>query len=191
MTEEPIDHIVERVRAGEVDAYAEVIRSYQHVVWRIASFALQDVGATEDLVQQVFVNAYECLEQYQRGRDFGAWLRTIARNQVRKQLRQSSRDERKLRRYHAYLTARFEEDEAHAVEADQREESLREALQRCREQLSAPATEALSLRYEQAKGFDVIAKALGRTVAATRQLLSRTRLALRQCIEKRMAHAHE
>lgn len=190
MTEEPIDHIVERVRAGEVDAYAEVIRRYQHVVWRIASFALLDVGTTEDLVQQVFVNAYESLEQFQHGRDFGAWLRTIARNQVRKQLRQSSRDERKLRRYHAYLTTRLDDDER-AGDTLQREESLREALQRCREQLSPPATKALSLRYEQAKGFDAIAKALGRTVAATRQLLSRTRLALRQCIEKRMAHAHE
>jgi RNA polymerase sigma-70 factor len=191
MTEEPIDHIVARVRAGDLDAYAEIIRRYQHVVWRIASFALQDVGATEDLVQQVFVNAYESLQQYQRGRDFGAWLRTIARNQVRKQLRHSSRDERKLRRYHAYLTARFDDDERHAEQAEEREESLRVALQRCREQLSAPATEALTLRYEQAKGFDAIAKALGRTVAATRQLLSRTRLALRQCIEKRIAHAHE
>lgn len=191
MTEEPIDHIVERVRAGEVDAYAEIIRRYQHVVWRIASFALQEVGATEDLVQQVFVNAYEGLGGYQSGRDFGAWLRTIARNQVRRHLRQRSRDERKLRRYHAYLAARFDGDEVQAKEAERREQSLRQALQRCREQLSAPATEALALRYEQAKGFDAIALALGRTVAATRQLLARTRLALRQCIEKRTAHAHE
>lgn len=184
---EPIDAVVARVTAGDVEAYAEVIQRYQGVAWRIAAFALRDQAATEDLVQQVFVSAYEHLASYQQGRDFGAWLRTIARNQVRKELRRQGRDVRKLRSYHAYLTARFERADEDELRAH--EERLRQALARCREELAAPSQSALQLRYEQAQGFAAVAEALGRTVAATRQLLTRTRLALRQCIEQRMAHS--
>ena len=184
---EPIDAVVARVTAGDVEAYAEVIQRYQEVAWRIAAFALYDRAATEDLVQQVFVSAFEHLSSYQQGRDFGAWLRTIARNQVRKELRRRGRDVRKLRSYHAYLAARFERaDEAELRAHDER---LRQALARCREELAAPSQSALLLRYEQAQGFAAVAEALGRTIAATRQLLTRTRLALRQCIEQRMAHS--
>jgi RNA polymerase sigma-70 factor (ECF subfamily) len=179
-----MEPIVARVLEGDLDAFAAIIRRYQQDVWRIAAFALRDVGATEDLTQQVFVNVYLNLKSYQRGRDLGAWIRTIARNQVRKEIRDAQRSEHKLRRYHQWLMTSLDR----VGEPDDRSQELREALSRCREQLAPRTEEALKLRYEQALPFDRIADALGRTVAATRQLLSRARAALRQCVEKRMAH---
>ena len=184
MDQPELDAIVERVQAGELDAFAGIIRCYQQQVWHIAAYALRDVAATEDLVQQVFVNVYLNLGSYQRGRDLGAWIRTIARNQVRKEIRSNQRLERKLRRYHQWLEATLDR----VGESDDPAQDLREALARCREQLAPNTAKALALRYEQAMPFDRIAEALGRTVAATRQLLSRARAALRQCVENRMAH---
>jgi RNA polymerase sigma-70 factor, ECF subfamily len=178
------DSIVERVVAGEVEAFAEIIEQHQRSIWRIAAHALRDVAATEDLVQQVFVSAYFHLDQYQRGRDLGAWLRAIARNEVRKTLRQGQRDQSKLRRYYDWASTVLESD----VASEQREAAVREALRRCREELAPVSAEALRLRYDQALDFEQIAALLSRTLVATRQLLSRTRLALRDCIEKRMAH---
>lgn len=181
---ESAERVLERVLGGEIDAYAELVRRHQDEVWRIAALALRDVAATEDLVQQVFVNAYLALPGFERGRDFGVWLRSIARNQVRKELRDSLRRERKLRRYHDWLLVDLERSE----ESERRMDTLREALARCREELAEPAGEALAMRYDRALSFEQIAAALGRTVAATRQLLTRVRLALRQCIERRMEH---
>ena len=175
-----MDEIIERVLAGEVDRFAEIIRHHQQDIWRIAAFALRDTAATEDLVQQVFVEAYLALGRFERGRDLGAWLRTIARNQVRKELRRSGRDARKRRSYASWLDAELDA----AGEGDGADPELRAALRRCREALAPAAAEALERRYERAQGFEQIAAALERTVAATRQLLSRTRAALRQCIEK-------
>lgn len=180
-----LDRAVERVLEGELDAYAVVVRRYQHEVWRIAAFALRDTAATEDLVQQVFVSVYQSLHRYEPGRDLGAWIRTIARNQVRKELRSSQRDRHKRRRYGQWLETHFEG----VTEPGGEQDRLKEALRRCRERLSPSAIQALELRYDQARGFDAVAAVLERTVAATRQLLSRTRLALRKCIEKRMAHS--
>jgi RNA polymerase sigma factor (sigma-70 family) len=179
-----MEPVVERVLAGELEAFAEIIRRYQQEVWRIAAYALRDVAATEDLVQQVFVNVFLNLGSYQRGRDLGAWIRTIARNQVRKELRQDVRTERKLRRYHQWLESGLDR-----VGEEEEEQGLREALARCREGLAPASAQAIALRYEQAQPFEQVAAALGRTVAATRQLLFRARAALRQCIEKRMAHS--
>ena len=79
--------ILQRVREGDVDAFVEIVRRHQEEIWRIAALPMRDTATTEDLVQQVFVDAYFHLDQFQTGRDFGRWLRTIARNLVRKELR--------------------------------------------------------------------------------------------------------
>jgi RNA polymerase sigma factor (sigma-70 family) len=60
---------------------------------------LQDQSASEDLVQQTFVKAFMSLDNYQTGRDFGAWLRTIARNLLRNELRRRGREDKNLSRY--------------------------------------------------------------------------------------------
>lgn len=177
------DRIINQVQSGDVDAYAEIIRAWQDDIWRITSFALHDMETTEDLVQQTFVNAFFKLDSFEKGKDFGAWIRTIARNIVREELRRRSRHARRIDTYRRRLAKRFENSES----ADRHDSKLREALAECREKLSPPSARALDLRYSQSKGFDDIAALLGRTVAATRQMLQRVRLALRQCIEERMA----
>jgi DNA-directed RNA polymerase specialized sigma24 family protein len=49
------------------------------------------------------------------------------------------------------------------------------------------AARALELRFEEALSVEQVAAALGRTAAATRQLLFRARAAVRACIERRLA----
>ncbi|MHC5056705.1 MAG: sigma-70 family RNA polymerase sigma factor [Planctomycetota bacterium] len=176
---------IERVRGGDTDAYAEIVRAHQAEVRRIVAFSVRDFQATEELVQQVFVNAYMGLDGYERGRDFGAWLRSIARNLVRDEARRAARERRRLRAYHERLSERLRDDEEH----DRRHALLRDALAKCREKLGEDARRALDLRYRRALGFGEVAEALGRTVAATRRMLSRVRAALRSCIEGRMVRS--
>jgi RNA polymerase sigma-70 factor (ECF subfamily) len=173
---------IERVRGGDTDAYAEVVRAHQAEVRRIVGFSVRDFQATEELVQQVFVNAYTALESYDARRDFGAWLRSIARNLVRDEARRSARERRRLKGYHEQLSERLRDDE----KAERRHALLRDALAKCREKLGDDARRALELRYGRALDFGKVADALGRTVAATRRMLSRVRMALRSCIEGRM-----
>jgi len=180
-----IESIIQRVLGGEVDAYAEIVRCYQNDLFRIAAYMLRDTAASEDLVQQAFVNAYRNLDKFQSGRDFGAWLRTIARNLVRNELRRSGREAKRLRHYYQWLTQHLERSE----EADRNDQILREDLANCRQKLSESESQALDMRYEQALGFEQIATALNRTVAATRQMLSRIRIALRQCISERRSQS--
>lgn len=182
---EAVRSAIERVLSGETDAYAEVVRAHQAEVRRIVAFAVRDFQATEELVQQVFVNAYMGLDRYDARRDLGAWLRSIARNLVRDEARRAAREHGKLRAYHERLDGRLGDDE----KAERRHARLREALAKCREALGDDARRALELRYGRALDFGKVAGALGRTVAATRRMLSRVRLSLRHCIEGRMARS--
>jgi RNA polymerase sigma-70 factor, ECF subfamily len=180
-----VDEILSQVLAGDVEAYAQVVRRYQREVWKVVTAMLHDAKVTEDLVQQAFVNAYLHLSQYQPGTDFAVWVKSIARNLVRQELRSRSRETRRLEVYRRYLVDRFKDDET----ASKREEVLADALRKCREKLPDHSADVLDLRYTKAMSFEEIASGLGRTVEATRQLLSRVRLLLRDCIERRMAGA--
>src|SRR5688572_22168578 len=146
------DRIVEQVLAGDVEAYAEIVRRYQRDVWKVVTAMLHDAKVTEDLVQQAFVNAYVHLGQYQPGSDLGVWIKSIARNQVRQELRSRSRETRRLEVYRRHLVDRFKDDGL----AAQREEVLGDALRRCRESLPEHSAEVLDLRYGKAMGFEQI-----------------------------------
>src|SRR5689334_15538177 len=81
------DATIQRVLAGEIDAFAEIIRAHQQVVWSVIAAMLVDVAETEELVQRTFVKAYQHLNQFRFGQPFQAWIKQIARNEVRQQLR--------------------------------------------------------------------------------------------------------
>ena len=89
--DERCDRLVEQVLAGQTEVYAEIVQQFQPEVWRIAARLLADWDATQELVQQAFVEAYVHLDQYRLGTDFGAWLRTITANLVRKEARTMAR----------------------------------------------------------------------------------------------------
>lgn len=171
--------LITRVLAGEIDLYAEIVRRYQSDVWRAAAYLLRDPRTTEDLVQQAFVNAFQHLDRFRRGEDFGVWIKAIARNLAKQELRTRSREDRRMEVYQELV-------ESHR-KTEERETAVAEALRVCREKLPERGAEALTMRYERALPFEEIADALGATVNATRQLLSRVRIALRDCIEKRLA----
>jgi RNA polymerase sigma-70 factor (ECF subfamily) len=179
------DRIVAQVLAGQTDAYEEIIHLYESDVRRIVGVLFEDRGTTADLVQEVFVSAYFYLRRYERGRDFGLWIRSIARNRVRKEMRRRSREDRRLRYYRDHVARRFEDD----GREDLHQSRLAEAHRRCREELPEHSGEILDLRYGRSLTVDQIASALGRSKEAVKQLLYRVRLLLRDCIGRRMAEA--
>jgi RNA polymerase sigma-70 factor, ECF subfamily len=177
------DELVQLVRGGNTDYYREIVNRYQREVLRIVACTLYDRSRTEDLVQQVFVNAFLHLTDFELGRDFGAWLRTIARNAVREHLRNNARYERRLRAYGDLVNQRWEDDDR-AVEFD---ESMRQALHDCMQRLPPKAARTIRLRYHEGLDFRTMAARMNTTAGALRNLLSRVRVQLRECIERGLA----
>jgi RNA polymerase sigma-70 factor, ECF subfamily len=174
------DRLVRAVLAGDTAAFAGLVKLYEADVWRIAAALLCDRTATENLVQQVFVDAYTHLDQYRPGSDFGAWMRTVARNRLRKELRTAAREDRKLAAYREVLAERLRADDAKPTDDG---EAYLAALRGCRERLPDEDAALLRLRYERGQSFEAIAAARGQTPAAVQRMISRIRVRLRLCIE--------
>jgi RNA polymerase sigma-70 factor (ECF subfamily) len=131
------------------------------------------------MVQQVFVHAYQKLDKYEPGRNFSTWLRTVACNLVRDEMRKAAFEHRcheDYRRYVATVADASKTEDEHIVQ-------MEEAVADCRRRLQPAADRALTLRYGEALSLDAVAARLGRTLAATRQLLFRAREALRACVQ--------
>ncbi|MFH1269203.1 MAG: sigma-70 family RNA polymerase sigma factor [Planctomycetota bacterium] len=175
----PMDELIGLILGGQVDLYEEVIRRYQGDVMAVVGGLLADRGQAEDLVQQVFVDAYFALPRFELGRDFGPWIRTIARNAVREQLRKQWRYDRRLRAYHEILAARLADDRR----ADHDERMLVEALNGCINRLPEREATAIRLRYHEDLSMDEIAAVLGNTAGTVRNLLCRARTGLRECLQ--------
>jgi RNA polymerase sigma-70 factor (ECF subfamily) len=174
--------LARRVIEGETEVFAEIVRRHQRDVYRVLAALLRDAAATENLVQQTFINAYQHLHQFQLDRDFGQWVKAIARNLARDEMRRSSQEAQRLGHYRDYLLA-LSADEDALVERERRVDS---ALSECWRKLAPAAARALELRYEESLDVESVAQALGRTLGATHQLLFRARAAVRECMERRL-----
>lgn len=177
------DRIVAEVLAGDTRAFADIVRLYQQDVWRIAAALLRDRDATENLVQQVFVDAYFHLDQYNSGTDFGAWIRTVARNRLRKELRTAVREDRRLVTYRERLAERLRSEAAGARDDS---DEYTAALRGCREALPPRDKALVALRYEKGLSFEAIAERQGQTPEAAQRMISRIRFRLRECIQSKL-----
>ncbi|MFI7384553.1 RNA polymerase sigma factor [Streptomyces sp. NPDC049813] len=82
--------MIARVRAGEPEAYAELVRAFTGVALR-AAMALGAGADAEDVVQQSFFKAYRSLGRFRDGSAFKPWLLKIVANETRNTVRSVGR----------------------------------------------------------------------------------------------------
>ncbi len=146
---------------------------------------VRDRHARDDLFQEVALVLWREFARYDRSRSFGAWAHGIAVNKVLQRWEKTSRLPIPFSpaALQAVLDA-YERTEATAsAEAD--------ALQECLERLPEKSRRLLVLRYEQALKLGQIAEVLGATLDAVHKALSRIRLRLQECVERRLRAAQE
>src|SRR2546430_1390390 len=76
--------LVARAQAGDADAFAAIYERYVGVVYQFVYYKVRgNRQLAEDLTSEVFLRAMRGISRFTwQGRDFGAWLITIARNLV-------------------------------------------------------------------------------------------------------------
>ena len=75
--------LIERVGAGDRDAFEELYRRYTRPVLGLALRRLGDRGRAEDALQEAFAAIWRSASSYDRERgQGGAWLYTVARNAI-------------------------------------------------------------------------------------------------------------
>jgi RNA polymerase sigma-70 factor, ECF subfamily len=80
---------VARIRAGDQQAFAELYDRYSSVVYAVALRVLQDTGAAEDILQDIFLQLWRKPDAFDSSRgSLAAWLAVIARHRSIDRLRQ-------------------------------------------------------------------------------------------------------
>lgn len=167
------------VRAGREtvaasDALVEAYDAYQRDIHGFLRAATRDADTAEDLTQETFIRLYREIEAGRTPDNIRAWLYTVATNLVTSRGRRLAVAER----FKAVLAIRGSADspEQETIRAERQD-----IVQRALAKLPTDDRTALLLSAHGFAGRD-IAAVLGRTDGATRTLLTRARLRLREFV---------
>ncbi|TWU59242.1 ECF RNA polymerase sigma factor SigW [Rubripirellula tenax] len=172
---------IRQVLAGDRDAFRVLVREYRLMVRSYVGSQLHRSDETEDLSQEVFMNAYRSLDQFDANADFGAWLRGIARNKMLMHFRTTQRRRQRENEFREEVTRLLEHD-LEKIFASQSDFAIA-ALLRCIGKLPD------RMRYVVRAGLDgtkaaSLAAELSTSLGAIYNLNYRANSMLRQCVEE-------
>jgi len=75
--------LITRILVGEAEAFGELVKKYQGIVFGLAFHFVKNYADAEDLAQEAFLKAYQQLGQLKDRRKFSSWLRQITANLCR------------------------------------------------------------------------------------------------------------
>jgi RNA polymerase sigma factor (sigma-70 family) len=89
-----MDHeqLVRKASAGDIGAFVDLTRRFQHVAFGTALAQLRDFQQAEDVVQEAFVAAWKALPTLAEPAAFPGWLRGIVRHHAFRVLRKKQLD---------------------------------------------------------------------------------------------------
>src|SRR5919201_13952 len=72
--------VIARVRAGDREAFRELVERYSDMVFRLAYRFAGNQDDADDIVQEAFLRAYRGLDRFEGTASFSTWLYRIASN---------------------------------------------------------------------------------------------------------------
>ena len=170
--------LVERAQDGNGEAFGKLYDDYWDTVYRYIYYRVSSKALAEDLTQETFLCALRRISTFTwQGRDFGAWLVTIARNLVADHFKSSRH--------------RLEVPTGEMLDSDQHEPSPEEsvlsylsnrALLDAVKQLNSQQQECVTLRFLHGLSVAETAQIMGKNIQAVQILQYRAIQTLSQLL---------
>ncbi len=177
----PIPDVIERARAGDRAAFAELYDTHVDAVYRYILYRVREPSDAEDVTSDVFTRAFANIHRYRwQGKSFLAWLYTIARNAVTDRRRRTRPTVDIDNAYGIAQEGPTAHD--HAVRGEQ-VDALRGAVKH----LTTDQQEVLVLRFVENMSSRQVAKVLGKNEGAIRALQFRALGRLRKLLVTEVA----
>jgi RNA polymerase sigma-70 factor, ECF subfamily len=85
------DALLRRIRAGDRDAFTDLMRRYNRRLYRVARSVLRDDAEAEDALQDAYLQAYRALPAFRGESALGTWLTRIVVNAALMRRRKTGR----------------------------------------------------------------------------------------------------
>ncbi len=159
--------LVELARGGDAEAFGQLYDHYHGSVYRFVFYRTRSTSLAEDLTSETFLRALRNMAGFRwQGKDFGAWLMTIARNLCTDHFKAGrTRLEHTTEDMGAHDAATGEGPEQEVL-AGLTNEVLLDGLR----QLSDEQRDCLVMRFLQGLSIAETAAVLGRSEGAVKQL---------------------
>jgi RNA polymerase sigma factor (sigma-70 family) len=178
------EKLIAMARSGNPGAFETIVDRYQG---RLLGFCRQMLGSTEDaedVLQEVFVNAYRAMLADEREINLRPWLYRIARNRCLNYLRKPKADAQES------MDMVPEVEAASTAEKVHNREEFRQILSDVNK-LPETQRAALLLREMDALSYEEIAAAMDTTVPSVKSLLVRARISLAEASQARLLTCDE
>lgn len=197
MREQPLferdsdEDLVQRARGGDFDAFERLFERHRNLVYRFAYQVVPRRDDAEDIVQDVFVKAYQNLHRYRDEAKFTTWLLRITTNLSTDRLRMAQRrsaleqQEAKGALEWMLIGSNSTENPVEALERDRRANMVREAINA----LPEHHRNVIIMRDLQELEYSDIAEVLKTTVGGAKLRVLRARRALRDQLSPTLGQA--
>jgi RNA polymerase sigma-70 factor, ECF subfamily len=180
--------LIERIRRGERELFAELVRPYERRVYVTALAILQNEADAQEVAQEAILKAFAHLGQFRGESRFGTWLTRVTINEARMRRRKEHREIMK-----PFQELEKEDEEGQFVPqdfADWREipseelerKEVRDQLVKALALLAEKYREVFVLRDIQHLSIEETAEAIGITPGTVKTRLLRARLMLREIL---------
>ena len=88
------DELVERARAGDLDAYERIVRDHEEIAFRTAYLITRDAADAEEAAQDAFIKFHRTVERFRAGEPLRPWLLRIVANEAKNRRRSAGRHDR-------------------------------------------------------------------------------------------------
>jgi RNA polymerase sigma-70 factor, ECF subfamily len=167
--------LVIRARAGDRDAFSELVSQSLGRLTAVARMILRDEYAAQDAVQEAFIEAWRSLPGLREPDKFDAWMRRLLVRACFKGVRRSKRVDA--------VEIRLTPGDEPAIAVVERDLDIRDQLERGLARLSADQRAVVVLVYYLDLPLADAAQAMGVPLGTTKSRLNRATSALRAAIE--------
>jgi RNA polymerase sigma-70 factor (ECF subfamily) len=174
--------ILDRIRNGATDEFAELVHRHKSQVFAILYRYERDHHKLEDLAQETFLKAWRSLDQFDRRAPFNHWLARIAVNVALDHLRKIKRQQAEVSLADLGDDALdwLHRDEKSDLDARQAAELLALAMR----DLSPAEQVVITMQELEGRSIKEISARTGSTGVAVRVRAMRARAKLRRALER-------
>jgi RNA polymerase sigma-70 factor (ECF subfamily) len=170
--------LVERCRAGDEAAFAELVEAYKDLVYAIVRRMVADRGLAEDLAQEVFLKVHRGLPYFRGDARLSTWIYRIVAN-VCIEARNRRRPD---------VSLDDDRDGRGAIDPGQRDAAfadleLRDRLEKAIAQLPDNYRMLIAAHYLRGVQYEALAEALGLPLGTVKTHLHRAKRRLRELLQ--------